>query len=58
MGNPLYWYLACIVFGVLSAALYSWMSPRNKGWLSLMLRSGITFTLIAAVIVKLLRMFV
>lgn len=51
MGNIFYWILAALVFGIVSGVLYTWMSPRRKGWRILLLRSCAAYTVVALAIV-------
>ena len=47
MGEIRYWILAAILFGVISGALYTWMSPRKERWLGLMFRSMAIYSAVA-----------
>ncbi len=54
MGNIFYWILAAFAFGIVSGGLYTWMSPRRRGWRRLLLRSCAAYTLVALCIVYVL----
>lgn len=58
MGNPLYWYLSALLFGVFASALYTWMSPRHSGWRSVMARSFALYTVLALIVVTVLLILV
>ncbi|MDE5725211.1 MAG: hypothetical protein K2L91_00595 [Duncaniella sp.] len=58
MGNMIYWLLASILFGVVSGALYTWMSPRRERRLPLMLRSMAIYTVLGMVVVYIISLFV
>lgn len=51
MGHLYYWILAAFVFGGLSGALYTWMSPRRLSWRRVLLRSAAAYTTLALAIV-------
>ncbi|MCI9284478.1 MAG: hypothetical protein HFJ91_01435 [Muribaculaceae bacterium] len=51
MGNFFYWILAAVLFGVLSGALYTWMSPRRERRVRLMLRSMAFYAIFGFVVV-------
>lgn len=57
MGPLRYWLLAAVVFGILSGSLYTWMSPRRKGWARLWAVSSTVYTLIGLAVVWLLFKF-
>ncbi|MDE6466834.1 MAG: hypothetical protein K2L44_09040 [Duncaniella sp.] len=54
----IYWLLASILFGVVSGALYTWMSPRRERRLPLMLRSMAIYTVLGMVVVYIISLFV
>ncbi len=54
MGNPLYWICGALLFGIISAGFYTWMSPRKSGWKRLFLRSLMAYSAIGIVIVRIL----
>ena len=59
MGRIIYWLAAAVVFGIVSGALYTWMSPRRSAsWLRLWLTSTVVYTVIAAAIVYVMFLFV
>lgn len=51
MGNLFYWILAAFLFGGLSGALYTWMSPRRYPWRRVLLRSTAVYTAVALAVV-------
>ncbi len=53
-----YWFLAAVAFGVVSGALYTWMSPRKDRRLPLMLRSMCIYTFVGMVVVYIISLFV
>lgn len=56
MGNPLYWIIGAWLFGIISAALYAWLSPRSKNRKGLFLRSTLVYTAVGLLIVWILFM--
>lgn len=58
MGNIIYWILAALLFGILSGALYTWMSPRKERRLRLMLRSMAFYALFGLAVVYIISLVV
>ncbi len=58
MGRLIYWIIAAIVFGIISGALYTWMSPRRERRVRLMLRSMAIYSAIALAAVYVLRLLI
>lgn len=57
MGPIWWWLLGAVGFGLLSGALYTWMSPRRGGgWVRLFIRSSLAYTLLGLAIVWVLFM--
>lgn len=54
MGNLWYWLLAAVSFGLISGALYTWISPRKLKGMKLFLRSSGLYFLFAMAIVLIL----
>ncbi|MDE6116493.1 MAG: hypothetical protein K2O30_03560 [Duncaniella sp.] len=51
MGNALYWIAGAVLFGLISAGFYTWMSTRKSGKTGLFLRSALVYTVIGLAIV-------
>ncbi|MDE6860847.1 MAG: hypothetical protein K2J65_10605 [Duncaniella sp.] len=54
MGNALYWIAGAVLFGLISAGFYTWLSARKRDKAGLFLKSTLIYTVIGLAIVWIL----